>query len=297
MYDVAILGAGPAGVTAAVYCARYKLKTLLVSYNIGGWVNNAYVIENLPSKKGIGGAELAKNYKEQVKNNDIDFKKETVLSIKKDENFTIRTKNDSFEAKTVLYALGTKKRMLNCPGEGKLLGQGVHTCATCDAPFYRDQEVAVIGGNDAGAKSALLLSEYAKKIYIIELQENIPMEPTWKEKILNHEKMEVLTGVSVKEFVGDERLSSIVLTDGKELDVTGAFIEIGSEPNVVLLKRMGAELDDYNCVNVKEDQETNISGLFAAGDLTNNSNNLRQIVTAQSEGAIAAQAIYKRLSL
>lgn len=297
MYDVAILGAGPAGVTAAVYCARYKLKTLLVSYNIGGWVNNAYVIENLPSKKGIGGAELAKNYKEQVKNNDIDFKKETVLSIKKDENFTIRTKNDSFEAKTVLYALGTKKRMLNCPGEGKLLGQGVHTCATCDAPFYRDQEVAVIGGNDAGAKSALLLSEYAKKIYIIELQENIPMEPTWKEKILNHEKMEVLTGVSVKEFVGDERLSSIVLTDGKELDVTGAFIEIGSDPNVVLLKRMGAELDDYNCVNVKEDQETNISGLFAAGDLTNNSNNLRQIVTAQSEGAIAAQAIYKRLSL
>ena len=295
MYDVAILGAGPAGVTAAIYFARFKLKTLLLSQNIGGWVNNAYIIENLPSKKGIGGSDLAKNYKEQVKNNEIDFRKETVTSLTKDEVFNITTKKDTYNAKFVLYALGTTKKMPNVPGEGKLLGKGVHTCATCDAPFYRDEDVVVLGGNDAGAKAALLLSEYANKIHMIEMQETIPMEPTWKEKVEALNNIEFHTGVSVKEFQGDEQLNKVVLTDDTELDAKGAFIEIGSDPNVSLLEDTGVELDKFQTVDVDEAQQTSVDGLYAAGDLTNNSNNLRQIVTAQGEGAVAAQAIYRRL--
>ena len=295
MYDVAILGAGPAGVTAAIYFARFKLKTLLLSQNIRGWVNNAYIIENLPSKKGIGGSDLAKNYKEQVKNNEIDFRKETVTSLTKDEVFNITTKKDTYNAKFVLYALGTTKKMPNVPGEGKLLGKGVHTCATCDAPFYRDEDVVVLGGNDAGAKAALLLSEYANKIHMIEMQETIPMEPTWKEKVEALNNIEFHTGVSVKEFQGDEQLNKVVLTDDTELDAKGAFIEIGSDPNVSLLEDTGVELDKFQTVDVDEAQQTSVDGLYAAGDLTNNSNNLRQIVTAQGEGAVAAQAIYRRL--
>ncbi|MFW5991363.1 MAG: NAD(P)/FAD-dependent oxidoreductase [Candidatus Nanoarchaeia archaeon] len=293
MYDVAILGGGPAGVTAAVYCARYNLKTLLISNNIGGWVNNAYVIENLPSQKSIYGSELGKSYKEQLKANGVEVKKEAALTIRKEKDFHIETSKNSYTAHYIIYALGTKKRMLNV-GESRFLGQGVHTCATCDAPFYRDETVAVIGGNDGGAKSALLLSEYAKNIYIIELMEKLPMEPALKQKILNHDKIDVFTGVCVKEFIGEEKLKGIKLTDGRELNIGGAFIEIGSDPNVEMARSAGVEIDKFNCINVDASQLTNVDRLYAAGDLTNNSNNLRQIVTAQAEGAVAAQAIYKR---
>ncbi|MGM5482235.1 MAG: NAD(P)/FAD-dependent oxidoreductase [Nanobdellota archaeon] len=295
MYDVAILGGGPAGITAAIYCARYKLKTLLLSYNVGGWVNNAYIIENLPFKSSIPGSELVKNYKEHIKNNDIDFKKDTLLNVQKKDNFVITSKKASYEAKFVVYALGTKKRMLKVPGEGKFLGKGVHTCATCDAPFYRDEQVAVVGGNDGGAKAAMLLSEYAKKIYIVEVQNNLPMEPAWKETILKNEKIEIITGSSVKEFQGEDKLNSLKLTNGNSLDVSGVFIEIGSDPNVSVLEKMGVKIDKFGCVMVDYTQKTSIDGLYAAGDLTNGSNNLRQIITAQAEGAVAAQEIYKHL--
>ncbi len=294
MYDVAIIGSGPAGVTAAIYCARYKLSTLVLSKDIGGWVNSANVIENMPSNPEIRGKELVKNYRTQIKSNDIDFKKETVNSVEKEvEVFLIRGKEKEYKAKYVIYALGTKKRMLGVPGEDKFLGNGIHTCATCDAPFYLDEDVVVVGGNNSGASAALLLAEYANKVYLVELMDNLPMEPVWLQRIKDSGKIEILTGVSVKEFYGEDELSGLALSNNRKLDVKGAFIEIGSDPNNDIAKGIGVEIDKAGCINVGGDQGTNIKGLYAAGDITNNSNNLRQIVAAQGEGAVAANSVYK----
>lgn len=295
MYDVAILGAGPAGVTAAIYCARYKMNTLLLSYNVGGWVNNAYIVENMPSRPSVGGADLVESYKEHIKNNDIDYKKETVTKIESEDCFLIKTNKGEYKAKYVIYALGTKKRMLNVPGEGKLLGKGVHTCATCDAPFYRDLTVTVVGGNDGGAKTALLLSEYAKKVYLYEIMDKLPMEPMWKDMLEKNEKVELVTGTSVKEILGEDKVTGVILTDDTQLDLEGVFIEIGSDPNVSVPKAAGVEIDEYNCINVDKTQMTNVDRFYAAGDVTNNSNYVRQIATAQAEGAVAANAIYRRV--
>ncbi len=296
MYDVAIIGSGPAGVTAAIYCARYKLNTLVLSNDVGGWVNSANVIENLPSNPAIKGKDLSKNYKEQIKNNEIDYKKETVMSMeKKEESFLIKGKKEEYEARYVIYALGTKKKMLKVPGEEKFIGNGIHTCATCDAPFYLDESVMVVGGNNSGASAALLLAEYASKVYLVELMEKLPMEPVWFQRIKNNEKIEIITGVSVKEFKGNEELSSAVMSDGSELDVKGAFIEIGSDPNTSIAKEVNVGIDKNGCIDVDASQKTTVNGFYAAGDVTNNSNNLRQIVAAQGEGAVAANSIYNEI--
>lgn len=296
MYDVAILGGGPAGVTAAIYCARYKLKTLVISLDIGGWVKNANVVENLPTNPAIRGKDLVNNYKEQIKNNEIELKKETITGIEKEEEtFLIKTKKGEFRAKYVVYCMGTKKKMLNVPGEDKFLGNGIHLCATCDAPFYDGEEVVVVGGNNSGASAAILLSEFATKVYMVEVMENLPMEPVWKERIEKNGKIEVMTSTSVKEFKGEAELSSVVLSNGKELSAKGAFIEIGSDPNISLLEPMGVNIDEYKCIDVGDDQRTSVKGLYAAGDVTNNSNYLRQIVSAQGEGAVAANSVYKEI--
>lgn len=296
MYDVAILGGGPAGVTAAIYCARYKLNTLVLSTNVGGWIRNANVVENLPSSPPIRGKELVNNYKEQLKNNNIELNKETITNIEKEEEkFVIKTKKGEYRARYVIYCLGTKKKMLNVPGEDNFLGNGIHLCATCDAPFYEEEEVVVVGGNNSGASAALLLSEFATKVYMVEVMEDLPMEPIWKERIEKNEKIEVKTNTSVKEFRGEKELSSVVLSDDTELNVKGAFIEIGMDPNVSLLSQLGVNSDKHECIDVGEDQRTNIKGLYAAGDVTNNSNNLRQIVSAQGEGAVAANSVYSEI--
>jgi len=296
MYDVAILGGGPAGVTAAIYCARYKLKTIVISTEIGGWAKSANVIENMPSNPAIRGKDLVNNYKEQLKNNDIELKKETVTELEKEnDTFLIKTKKGDYKAKYVIYCMGTKKKMLNVPGEDKFLGNGIHLCATCDAPFYDGEEVVVVGGNNSGASAAILLSEFATKVYLIEVMEELPMEPIWKERIEKNDKIEVMTSTSVKEFKGEEELTGVVISNGTELAVKGAFIEIGSDPNISILETLGAKIDEYKCVYVGSDQKTSIKGLYAAGDVTNNSNNLRQIVSAQGEGAVAANAVYKEI--
>jgi thioredoxin reductase (NADPH) len=300
MYDVVILGAGPAGINAAIYCARYRLKTLLISQNIGGWVGNAYIIENIPTVIPTSGAEIIKNYRHHVKNNEIDFKKEKIIKIlkntKDNENyFTVKTEKDSYEAKFLIYALGTKKRSLNVLGENKYFGKGVHTCATCDAPFYLGKDVMVVGGNDSGAKTSMLLSEYVNKIYLVEMMPNLLMEPLWKERLEKNEKVKIITNTTVAEIKGDEFVEEVLLKNNESYKVSAVFIEIGSDPIIDLALDVGVKEDKYNYIEVDCTQMTNIDGFYAAGDLTNNSNYLRQIVTAYAEGAVVANSIYKRI--
>jgi thioredoxin reductase (NADPH) len=295
MYDVAILGGGPAGITAAIYAARYRLKTLLVSPDIGGWAAKAYRIENLPGHVAVTGKELKRLYSEQIKANDIDFIQDSVQGIiHKPEHFELATNSKNFESRYIIYALGTKKRMLGVPGEDRLLGRGVCLCATCDAPFFRNKRVAVIGGNDSGATSALLIAEYASEVTIIELMERLPAEPVWQEKLQANQKIKIMTGESVSEIRGESVVKSIVLKSGQEIPLEGIFIEIGQLPENGLAKGLGLKMDRWGCIIVDPSQQTSVNRCYAAGDITNAGNYLRQIVVAQAEGAVAAQAIYKR---
>jgi thioredoxin reductase (NADPH) len=295
MYDVAIIGAGPAGITAAIYAARYRLKTLLVSPEIGGWAAKAYRVENWPGHVAVSGKDIKRMYTEHIKANDVEHVQDTVQSIaRKAGHFELHTDSRHFEARYAIYALGTKKRMLGVPGEEKFLGKGVCLCATCDAPFFRNKKVAVIGGNDSGATSALLIAEYATKVMVVELLDKLPAEPVWLEKLRMNPKIRTLTGESVKEIRGDKTVNTLVLKSGTELSVDGIFIEIGQLPENELAKKLGIKTDQWGYVVVDASQQTSVDGCYAAGDITNAGNYLRQIVVAQAEGAIAAQAIYKR---
>jgi len=292
MYDIAILGGGPAGITASIYAARYKLKTVLISPEIGGWSAKAHMIQNMPSHVSVLGKDLKNLYTEHVKANDIDYKKGRVTGI--EEGFKVITNEETIEAKYIVYALGTKKRKLGIPGEDELLGKGVCLCATCDAPFFRSKNVAVIGGNDSGTTSALLIAEYADKVTIVELLDKLPTEPVWMEQIDKNPKIDVITSESVKEIKGDSVVKSILLSSGKELSVDGVFIEVGSIPDTGIVDQMKPKLDKWGHLMVDKQQMTSIDKLYAAGDITDGSNYMRQIVAAQAEGAIAAQDIYKK---
>jgi thioredoxin reductase (NADPH) len=232
---------------------------------------------------------------EQIKSNNIEYKRETVEDIKvADEYVSIKTNKAEYGAKYLIYALGTEKRKLNCLGEDM---PEIYFCATCDAPMTQDKEVVVAGGNDSGTSAALLVSEYAKKVTIVEIAKKLPSEPVWIEKIKNSGKIDIVTGDSIKEIIGREgnHVSRVILNSGKIIPADAIFVEIGSYPRTDLAKKAEIKLDQYGHIDVDRTQKTNIGRIYAAGDVTNSSNYMRQIVAAQAEGAMAAQAIYKKI--
>lgn len=293
IYDVCIIGGGPAGLTAAIYSARYKLKTLLVTKLLGGSVTEANKISNFPSYKEIKGIELAKKLIEQVKSYDVDIKEEEVIDIKKEKNFIVKTKNAQYEAKKIILAIGREKIKLNLEKEDKFLGRGISYCATCDAPLYKNKIVAVVGGGNSAIHSALLLSEYAKKIYIIYRgKEFLKADPILIEQIKKNKKIKILFNSTISEIIGEEKLEGIKLKNRKKIKLDGIFIEIGRKPNIQIISSLKIkEKDGY--IIVDKNQKTNIDGIYAAGDITTNP--LKQIITACAEGAIAATSVYNEL--
>ena len=289
MYDVIIIGGGPAGVAAAIYSQRYKLKTLLITKNTGGMVLDSHLIENYPGFTKISGVELSKKFEEQIKHLNIEKIEAEIIDI--DNNLTLTDKNNNkYETKNIILALGTEKRKLNVQGEEKFLGKGVSYCYTCDAPFFKDKTVAIVGGSDSAAKAALLLADYAKKVYIIYRKENLRCEPHYLEKIKN-KNIEILNNTEIKEIKGTNFVESVTLTNSK-LKLDGVFIEIGTIPATNLAKKLNIELDENNYIKVNNKQETNIKGVYAAGDITNQL--LKQIITAAAQGAIAANSIFQK---
>ena len=298
IYDLIIIGAGPAGLSAAIYASRYNLNTFIISEEIGGMAAEAYKIENYPGFKSIPGMELMNKFKEQVKGL-VDIKQERVIEFKKENNFVITTKKSIYKSKTVIVAAGTKRRKLNIKGEKEFLGRGVSYCATCDAAFFKDRIVGVVGGNDAAAMSALLLAEYAKKVFIIYRKEKIRAEPLRVSQLEKNKKITIINSTNVVAVNGDKMMSSVTLdrefNNSKELNLNGLFIEIGSIPSTVLTKKLGIKLDEEGYIIVDSSQKTNVNGFYAAGDITSGSNKFRQIITATSEGAIAAHSVYEFL--
>ncbi len=300
-YSLVIVGAGPAGLTASIYASRYRIDNLIISQAVGGLVFEAHKVCNFPSEKEITGRDLTEKMREHAESLGASILMDKVVRISKEKNgFKISTGlGQDILAKTLLLAIGTEHRKLNLPNEDKFLGKGISYCATCDAMFYQDKTVAVIGGSDSAHTASLYLSEIAKYVYQIYRRDKMRGEVAWVEQLLDNDKIEVIYNTQVVGLKGKEKLEGIILDNPhnsqKEIAVDGLFIEIGTIPRTNLAKELDLDLDESEYIKVGLDQSTSQKGIWAAGDITTNSNGFRQIVTASSEGAVAAENIFKYL--
>ncbi|MDK2849882.1 MAG: thioredoxin reductase [Candidatus Woesearchaeota archaeon] len=295
VFDLAIIGSGPAGYSAAIYGRRYELNTIVIGKEHGGMITETNLVENYPGFKEISGLELMNRFKEHALKFDAKILNDTIVEIKKEENhFILRTQNNEFiKSKTIIIATGTKRRQLNAPGEKEFLNKGVSYCAICDAPFYKGKVVGVVGGSDAAASSAVQLTQYASKIYMF-VRSKVRAEPYWQKLLKkNSDKIEILEGVQVKEIFGDEKVRGVKLDNGQVVELDGLFIEIGSMPVSELTKHIGVEIDEKGYIVVDKKMRTNVPGVYAAGDVTNLLPEFRQVVVAAAQGAIAAHSAYR----
>jgi len=292
-YDLIIVGSGPAALTAGVYAARYKLNTLLIGKLPGGMISEAHKVCNFPSYYEITGMELTNKMVDHVKKLGVEIKQEEVKEIKQDGIFKIKTNQGEYQAKKIIIAKGTKKRKLNIKGEEEFTGKGVSYCATCDAAFYKDKIVGVVGGSNAALTAALLLADYAKKVYVFYRQKKFfRAEPTWVSQLEKIEKIETKFNTELQEIYGENSVQGIKLNTKENIKLDGIFIEVGSLPDETLSKQLKLDAENgYIIVNKK--QQTNVAGIFAAGDTTNNP--LKQIITACGEGAIAANSAFEEI--
>ncbi len=294
-YDVAIIGAGPAGLMAATYSGRYKLKTIVFGEIFGGTITEAHEVCNFPGFCNITGFELSQKMVEQVNGLGIEIVPDRINSVKKEGKlFVLEGHDRKVLAKKVIIAIGTKRKHLGLAREIELRGKGVSYCATCDGPFYKNKVVAVVGGSDAALSSAAYLADIAQKVYIIYRKNQFTKaEPVWVELVDKNNRIEKVFNSNVIEFMGNERLSGVKLDTNKEISLDGVFIEIGSAPQKEFLEGIGLKLDDGGYVLVDSKMRTNVPGIFSAGDL--NSENFKQAVVATAEGAIAANTAFEEI--
>lgn len=303
MYDVIIVGGGPAGIGAAIYASRYNLKVLMVSELIGGVITESIEVENYPGTEKATGIEMMDAWRKHAEKYDVEIKQEKVAEITINEagegsaalpEFKVKTSKSAYQGKSILIATGACHKPLGVPGEKQLTGRGVSTCATCDGMFFKDKTVGVVGGGDAALRSAQVMLGIAKKVYLIHRRDQFRGEPILVEKIKKDPKLELVLKRTVKEFKGESVLKEAVLDNGEVLKLDGIFIEVGSIPNTGCAEKLGVELED-GLIKVNPDQSTNIKGVYAAGDITIGSNRFRQVLTAAAEGAVAADSIFKYL--
>ncbi len=292
-YDTIIIGGGVSGLSAGMYTGRFQMKTLIIAKEIGGAIILTDKVENYPGFKKISGEDLVEKLREHAEEYDVEIIENEVISIEKKNNFIVKTKNEEYSAKTIIYAAGTKWRKLNVPGEEEYSSKGVHYCALCDGALYKDKKVGVVGGSDSAAKEALLLTRWVKKVFIIYRGEEIHPEPINHKRVMNNDKIEVINNTNVKEIKGDKMMTHVILDNSKKLELDGLFIEIGHIPLTDLAKNIGVELNDKNEIIIDKMSKTNIDGFYASGDVTNTE--FKQAITGVSEGVKAAFSAYKKI--
>jgi len=302
IYDLIIIGGGPAGITAGIYAGRQRMKTLLITKEFGGQIaKKATEVCNYPGFERISGEELINRFVEQLKKQEsVEIKFSEVGKIEKKENvFTVRTTSkEEILGRTVIIATGADPRPLEVPGEKEFIGRGVSYCVICDGPLFKNKKVAIIGGGNAGFEAAIFMTKYADKIYILESTAEVKADAENQREVNSSNKIEVMTNVTVKEIKGDSFVDSLIYLDNnskkkKVLEVQGVFIEIGNQPATSLAKGLVDFTQRDEIIVEPETFQTKTPGLFAVGD--NNSGPYKQIVTAAGEGCKAALAAHDYL--
>ena len=292
MYDIIIVGGGPAGLTAALYARRANKNVLVIEKEtFGGQITFSPKVENIPGFISLTGNEFAEKLVEQVLEQGADVEMTKVLEIRNGDIKTVVTEDGEFEGKAIIIATGAKHRMLGLPDEEKFVGEGISFCAVCDGAFYKDKTVGVVGGGNSALQEALLLSDLAKKVYVIQNLDFLTGEKKLSDQLYAKENIEVILGTVVEGFIGDSDLKGVVIKNDKdektELNLDGLFIAIGLIPqneafsNVITIDERGYADSDESCT-------TKTNGIFTAGDCR--SKKIRQVTTAAADGAIAALA-------
>ncbi len=302
IYDLVIVGGGPAGISASIYAVRKKMSFLLITETVGGQVLTSGEIENFLGYSEIDGVQLVEKMMEHMNHLGIEPFMDRVVEVKREgEIFLSKTASgEEVRSKTLLLCTGSEHRKLNVPGEEEYTGRGVSYCYTCDAPFFRNSKVLVVGGGNSGLEAAEQLINYAKEIYIAEIGEKLRADEVLKDKVLPSPKVKVLLRHAVKEIKGDgSRVTGVVLEDLSssevyELPVDGVFVEIGLVPRTELARQLGVLLNERNEIVVDCNNRTSERGVYAAGDCT--SIFAKQIITAAGEGAKALLSLYRDLT-
>lgn len=298
VYDLIIIGAGPAGLTAALYAGRSRLKTLMLEkIGVGGRILLTEVIENFPGfAEGIKTLDLIKRMQEQVTNLGVNIALEEVSEIDCKLK-TVKTSAATYSADAIIIATGAQPKKLGVPGEDRLTGKGVSYCATCDGPFYRDKHVVIVGGGNAMAEEALYLTRFAKSVNIIHRRGELRASPILQEKLRENKKINFILGSVITEISGKTMVEAVKIKDlntsqEKAIPCEGIFVYIGYNPDTVFVKGK-LNLDETGFIITAEDMSTACEGIFACGDCRKKS--LYQVVTACGDGAIAADSAYKYL--
>ncbi len=300
MYDVIIIGSGPAGFTAGIYAARREMKTLIIGKEAGGQLIWASEIENYPGFKNINNFDLIIKMQDQVKSLGVELKVAEIQKINKiDDVFELSTGKETYKAKTVIVAMGLAPRRLVIPGEEEFTGKGVSYCANCDGPFYKEKSVAVVGGGNSALDAAEVLSKIAKKVYLVHRRQEFKGFEALAEEVKAKENIELVLDSKVKEIIGKDKLEKIKVVNvqsGDEFDIVidGLFIEVGRIAHTDLVKNL-ADRDEGAQILVNEKQMTKTLGLFAAGDVC--SGEFKQITIATGEATIATLAAYQYLQM
>jgi len=300
-YDVVIIGAGPAGYTAGIYCSRARHDTVIISGLLpGGQLMNTTDVENYPGfDQGIMGPDLMQIMRKQTERMGAKIIDDVVTDVDFSQTpFKISTASTTFDAKTVIVCTGATPRKIGIEGEQIFAGKGVSYCATCDGAFFRDQELAVVGGGDSCMEEATFLTKFASKVHIIHRREEFRASKIMQERALNNEKITVHWNSTVLDIKGDQKVQQVILKDTKtgeetSIDMAGVFVAIGHEPNTGLFKDQ-LDLDENGYIILNKNTQTSVNGVFSAGDV--HDHRYRQAVTAAGYGCMAAIDVDKYLS-
>lgn len=300
MYDTIIIGAGPAGMTAALYAARSNLKVALIEGGLpGGQMNNTSDIENYPGYANISGPELAEKMFEPLENLGVEHLYGFVENIEDHGDVKkVITDNEEFETRTVIVATGSKHRLLGVPGEEELNSRGISYCAVCDGAFFRDQDLLVVGGGDSAVEEAIFLTQFAKSVTIVHRRDELRAQKVLQDRAFANDKINFIWDSVVKEIKGENRVESVVIENVKTNQVTehafgGVFIYVGLDPVSDFTKDLQIQ-DESGWIVTDDHMKTSVAGVFAVGDVRQK--DLRQVTTAVGDGAIAGQEAYKYIT-
>ena len=305
-FDVVIVGAGPAGMSAAIYAARFGLKTIVIGEEVGGALAEAGEVDDYPGVMSIQGPDLARKFEEHVRKYAVPIVRGKVTAIVKraEGSFEVTLGDRTvYYSRAVILAVGSKRKKLGVPGENEFRGRGVTYCAPCDAPLFKDKVTAVVGGGNAALQAALLLTVYSPKVYLIHRREEFRAFPVYVKLVNSHPRIELVLNSVVKRIGGEKgvkwiEVENLKTGETKRIEVNGVVIEVGSEPPKEFFRSIGLETDEKGYVIVGPGQETSVKGIFAAGDCTGGPHKKKfdQIVTAAAEGAVAALSAYEYIT-
>ena len=300
MHDLIIIGAGSAGLTAAIYAGRFKLDTLIFEkMSVGGQILLSPSIENYPGfPEGVSTFELIDKFKQQVIDLGLQIEEQEVLEISPSGKFyQVSTPSASFEAKVVIVASGAKSKRLGVKGEDKLIGRGVSYCGTCDGPLFKNKDIAVVGGGDRAAEDALFLASYAQSIHLVHRRDEFRAAKILLDKLKSNPKVKLVLDSVIEEVIGDNKVSAVKVKQVKTLEESvincaGVFIFVGITPDTGFIKNL-LEIDEFGFIITDQAMSTSRGGIFSCGDCV--SKNLYQVVNACGEGAVAANSAHKYL--